>query len=353
MNVSRRNNFDFLRLMAALMVIHGHGWNMTGGVGPGLWGVPFARVGLDVFFSISGYLVTGSWERTPRLGPFLAKRALRIFPGLAACVLATIVIVGPLTTTLPIAEYLQRNETWRYLLNIALRLQLFLPGVFVDLPEPRAVNGSLWSLAPEFMCYLTVPLIAVAAWRRPIARCWALASLAVAIGGTGLYMFEGAGAPDPSIYGIALKYALVEVPFFFVGGALALLAPRVAGLWRADLCLLFFTLNYVISSWFDWWNLPFEWLTLPYMVICFGRMSLPVVRGAGRFGDISYGMYLYAFPMQQLILTLWPGLAFPVLTCVVLTACVAYLSWHMVEYPAMRGLRRARATAILMPATPK
>ena len=64
---ARRNNFDALRVTAALMVIHGHGWALADGVGSGLWGVPFARVGLDVFFSISGYLVMTSWERTPRL----------------------------------------------------------------------------------------------------------------------------------------------------------------------------------------------------------------------------------------------------------------------------------------------
>jgi peptidoglycan/LPS O-acetylase OafA/YrhL len=78
----RANNFDALRVIAALMVIYGHGCVLSGGRGPGLWGEPFARAGLDIFFSISGYLVTGSWERTPRIGPFLAKRGRRIFPGL-------------------------------------------------------------------------------------------------------------------------------------------------------------------------------------------------------------------------------------------------------------------------------
>ena len=347
MSASRHNNFDFLRLAAALMVVHGHGWVLAGGQGPGLWGVPFDRVGLDVFFSISGYLVTSSWERGPSLAPFLAKRCLRIFPGLAVCVIVTILLVGPLATTRPLGEYFAAGETWRYLTNIALRLQLTLPGTFAASPESGAVNGSLWSLAPEFACYLAVPLVAWLTWRGPVLRCWTLALLAALIGGVGLALFEVPGAPRLGIYGIDLKYAFVEVPFFFGGAVLALLEPRVLGLWRADVCLLFFTLNFAISAWFDWWNVPFEWLSLPYMVICFGRMSLPLVRDAGRFGDLSYGMYLYAFPVQQLVLTLWPGLATPVLACVAITAGVAALSWHLVEKPAMRGLRRTRAATLV------
>ena len=338
----RRNNFDALRVFAAVMVIHGHGWVLSGGPGPGLWGVPFARVGLDVFFSISGYLVTGSWERTPQLGAFLAKRALRIFPGLIACVLVTMLVAGPLATHLPLERYFASAGTWRYLANIALLQELYLPGVFGTLRERGAVNGSLWSLLPEFLCYLTVPLFALLAWRgaRRGARPWALAACAALCGSVGLYLFEGYQGPAFAAYHMDLKYALVEAPFFLVGGLLRLLDGRVHGLWRADLCLLFFTANYGISSWFDWWNLPLEWFTLPYMVICFGRMSMPVLRHAGRFGDLSYGLYLYAFPVQQLVLARMPGDPYPVLTCVAITVPVAFLSWHLVERPALRWTRR-------------
>lgn len=333
----RHNNFDALRVMAALMVIHGHGWVLAGFQGPGLWGVPFGRVGLDVFFSISGYLVTASWERTPRLPAFLAKRVLRIFPGLAACVLLTVLVMGPLATRLPLADYATDHRTFLYLANIALLNELFLPGVFEGMGERGAVNGSLWSLLPEFACYLSVPLLAVVAGRR---RPAVLAVLAFLIGGLGVYLFYGYAGPAPRLYNVDLKYAFVEVPFFFIGGALQLLERRFGDrLWRADACLLFFSGNYFISTWFGWWNLPFEWLTVPYMVLCFGRMSLPVIRRAGRFGDLSFGLYLYAFPVQQLVLAFLPGAAFPVLLCTAITAGLAFLSWHLVERPALR-LRR-------------
>jgi peptidoglycan/LPS O-acetylase OafA/YrhL len=331
---ARRNNFDALRVIAALMVIHGHGWALSTGDGPGLWGVPFARVGLDIFFSISGYLVTASWERTPRLSEYLAKRSLRIFPGLIACVLVTVVAVGLLATNWQVQQYFGAAATWRYLLNIPLFQELFLPGAFASMRELGAVNGSLWSLLPEFVCYLTVPLFALLP---SPARRAALAVSGMLLGAVGLYLFEGYDGAPLVLYHLDLKYALVEMPFFFGGSLLRLLEGRVHGRYRADLCLVFLTGNYVISTWTGWGNLPFEWITLPYMVICFGRMSLPVFNQAARFGDLSYGLYLYAFPIQQLVLARLPGIQLPVIACVVFTVSVAFLSWHVIEKPALRA----------------
>lgn len=345
------NNLDALRVFAALMVIHGHGSVLSGAPGAGIWGVPFARVGLDVFFSVSGYLVTASWERNPRFGTFLFKRAMRIFPGLIACVLATVFVLGPLLTTLPLGEYLQSRETAAYLGNIVLFSELYLPGVFTGLREQGAVNGSLWSLLPEFACYLTVPLFALVARRFRVA---VLAGAALLLGAAGLAMFLGALAPI-GLGHLDLRYALVEVPFFMVGAGLYLLDRRFGdAFWRADICLLFFSGNYVISAWLDWWNLPFEWFTLPYMVLAFGRMSLPIVRRTARFGDFSYGLYLYAFPVQQAVLMVWPRAEYPVMLCAALTLPLAALSWHLVEKPALawRGRRAASAAEQTSPAAP-
>lgn len=337
MDDRRPNNFDALRLYAALMVIYGHGFNMIGGVGPGLWGVPFARVGLDVFFAISGYLVTDSWERTPRLAPFFWKRALRILPGLAACVVLTAFVLGPFVTRLPVAEYFANWHTYKYLANIAFWQRLYLPGVFEDLHFSGVVNGSFWSLLPEALCYLTVPLLALLAFRR---RLWCLGIGAVLAGSVGLYLFEGYDGPVIVIYNADLKYVLVQVPFFFAGALYRLIEPRFPDLYRADVALLCFAANWSVASWFSWWNVPLEWFTLPYMVICFGRLSMPVLRHAARWGDLSYGMYLYAFPVQQLVLYCVPEGNYPILTCALLTLPLAFLSWHLVEKPALRLKRR-------------
>ena len=334
---SRHNNFDALRLFAAIMVIYGHGYVLSTGTGPGQWGVPFARVGLDIFFSISGYLVTGSWYREPHVRPFLAKRGLRIMPGLIACVLLTAFVLGPLVSVLPLRHYAARAQSWGYLSNLALYLKLYLPGVFAGMRDRGAVNGSLWSLMPEMLCYLTVPLFALMPGR---LRPWALGAAAAAFGGLGMAMFLSGGALDPVIYHIDVKYMLVETPFFFVGGALSLIERDPDRFYRTDLALLALTLNYGISSWYGAWNVPVEWFTLPYVVVTFGRLSLPLVRRAGALGDLSYGTYLYAFPVQQLVLLGAPDIAHPIVACTALTLPVAWLSWHLVERPAMARRRR-------------
>ena len=344
----RSNNFDALRIAAALMVVHGHGWVLSGSTGPGLWGVPFARVGLDVFFSISGYLVTRSWERTPDLGAFLAKRTRRILPGLAACVLVMAFVLGPLATTLAPSAYFAADATWRYLANIGLYNQLYLPGVFGGLREYGAVNGSLWSLLPEAACYLTVPAVAALAGSVR-SRMVLLAALAGVAGGVGLFLFTGYAGPAYVAYGLDLKYGLVEAPFFLVGALLALAPVAPAALWRADLALLAFMLNFAVSSWIGAWSLPLQWVATPYLVLAAANMSMPVLRDAGRFGDLSFGLYLYAFPIQQVVLLAFPTLHYPVLACVGLTAVAAFCSWHLVE---KRPLRRGAVpdAAVAQPA---
>ncbi len=327
------NNFDFLRLFAAGMVIYGHGWILATPAGPGFWGVPFARIGLDIFFAISGYMVTGSWQRTPKLRLFLAKRALRIFPGLIACVLATAYVLGPRLSTLPLRDYLHNGNVLKYLQNMWLFQRLYLPGVFEGLRLNGAVNGSLWSLFPEVLCYLSVPLMALLPLR---PRLWALAVGGVLAGVAGMWLFYGYDGDPVVFYNTDVKYMLVQVPFFFIGGLYRLLGDRVGDFYRADFAILGYSLNWMIASWYGWWNLPIEWVTLPYMVICFGRMSMPVVRHAGRFGDFSYGMYLYAFPVQQIVLGAMPWNEYPIATCMVLTVPFAVLSWHLVEAPALR-----------------
>ncbi len=330
----KRNNFDALRVFAALVVLYGNGWVLTGGPGRGLWGAPFARVGLDLFFAISGYLVTGSWERTPRLGAFLLKRVLRIFPGLIACVLATILIIGPLATSLPLRWYVLNKLTVKYVANVALYLQLWLPGVFQGQQWNGAVNPMLWTLVPGLLCCLSVPLLARLPWR---SRARVLSAGAVLCASAALFLPDGYERRLPAHLAHVLgRDVLIEVPFFLVGALLRWLEERARGLWRADLAMLFFAANWIAATWIESWDIVVEWVTLPYMAACFGRMSAPLMGDVGRLGNPSYGLYLYAFPIQQLIVARMPTDPHPILTCAALTVPVAFLSWHLVERPALR-----------------
>src|SRR5436189_3337733 len=162
--VERHNNFDLLRLMAALSVIFSHAFLLaensqdrdplmvlTGG--QAVLGV----AGVFVFFTISGYLITQSFETTPSPLVFLAKRALRIFPGLLGCLLVCVFVIGPLVTRLPLGEYLASPETYLFLLHNAVLDVDYnrLPGVvFWPGNIGGIVNGPLWSLPCEVLMYL-------------------------------------------------------------------------------------------------------------------------------------------------------------------------------------------------------
>ncbi len=330
--IKHRNNFDALRLLAAFMVVVGHGEMLTGQPVSVLWGVQASHVGLDIFFAISGYLVTDSFERTSGMTNFFAKRILRIFPGLIVCVLASMFVLGPALTTLPLSSYLTSHNTWKYLENIILWAQLYLPGVFVGAPLGGAVNGSLWSLTPEFICYVTVPVFSLLPWTLRIAN---LALFAVCLGALSLWLFTYQRDVGHYVWNADAKYMLAEMPFFFIGSLLRVLQARLPGLFRGDLAMIALLSNYVISSMWGSWNVPCEWFTLPYVVISFGLMPTPVLRDAARFGDLSYGLYIYAFPVQQWIIRHWLGNV-PILRCVGLSLVLALLSWHLVERPALR-----------------
>jgi peptidoglycan/LPS O-acetylase OafA/YrhL len=332
-----KNNFGALRLLAALMVILGHGQDMKGFIPPILWNFPVSRIGLDIFFCISGYLIYDSWVRDPRLGTYLSKRALRIFPALIVCVLITIFVIGPVATILPVSRYFRHHLTWDYLLNIGLYLQLYLPGVFVDRRLGGAVNGSLWSLFPEVLCYLSVPLICLLKVRLRVVLLLLVMALC---GGYGLYLF----AYQPSRYGLVYsvdpKYMLVQVPFFMAGAVMRqveLWFPRVL---RLDFAVIFCASNFLLPSMIGTHSVPFEWLTLAYVVIAFGNCSTPLLKHATMFGDLSYGVYLYAFPIQQLVLE--HTHAFALSICTAISFVVAFVSWHLIEQPALR-LKSKRA----------
>ena len=190
--MERRNNFDLMRLVAAVSVIFSHAFLLsensqdhdplmvlTGG--QAILGI----VGVFVFFTISGYLVTQSFDTTVSPLVFLAKRALRVFPGLFFCLVVCVFVIGPLVTQLPPADYLLRRETYLFLLHNAVLDTDYnrLPGVeFWPGNIGGIVNGPLWSLPCEVLMYLMLFALGVC---RLLTLPVGLALLATGIGDCG------------------------------------------------------------------------------------------------------------------------------------------------------------------------
>ena len=326
------NNFDALRLTAALAVLFSHQFPVTGTVPPSWMNVAMiGGIAVMAFFVISGYLVTISWFSQPRLWAFCAKRALRIWPALATVVVLAMLVLGPSFTTLSLREYFSHPMTWDYLQSLLMQIRFNLPGVFADNTYPNTINGSLWTIPIEVSCYA---LLAAAGTFGLLRWRWVWAGICIA------YMLWFLTHMTVDLTGVMTHWW--EFPAYFAFGSLIatfngwFLRHRLACCAAACLAgALLWACGFGYSALL---------LFLPAVLLGVGTLSWPVLRHAGRWGDVSYGVYLYAFPIQQTLRHLWPELGFAssVLLVAALTLLAGWLSWQLVEAPTLRLKRFIR-----------
>lgn len=341
---ARQNNFDALRLVAAGAVVFSHAFLIAEGTqqheplirATGNQAV-LGLAGVFVFFAISGFLVTQSFETTGNPLHFLLKRALRIFPALFAVTVLSAFLLGPLVTTLPLHAYLSRPGPYQYVLYNTLLDQRVhtLPGVlFVSNPVGLEINGPLWSLNCEFAMYvLVLGLGVLRLLTLPVAlvllalgmTCIHFPAVKAILGGWGWTLGFFA-------VGMAL-YKLRDTRIFDGRIALLALAGLVASVPLGQFILLF----------------P---LTGCYLTLWLARSDRLPLLPATRFGDLSYGLYIYGWPVEETAMWAAGGrLAWWQLFLIALPAAAgcAFLSWHLIESRALRlkpgARRRARAAA--------
>jgi peptidoglycan/LPS O-acetylase OafA/YrhL len=340
------NNIDLLRLCAAIMVIFSHSFALssgnndsdplsllTGGI------ITMGGLGVVIFFIISGYLITKSWVNRPKISTFLQNRILRIVPGLIALSFFTVLIVGPLSYNGSLIKYLLNFEVWKY---IAMPLTLgtygmILPGTFVNNPYPGVINASLWTLLPEFKLYLIVLILGVTG----LLAKKKLMILAVIV--LSLLYFIG-DSFNPAIQETAYVFTNMSglshpifplLPVFFLCGSLyysynkknsynLFVSLLLLLVWILSLKTGFFYLASIIC--------------LPYLVLFLSFAKIPCASKAGKYGDFSYGLYIYAFPVQQLIALYFTGItAYPMFVLSMLSIFpLAVLSWKLVESRSLR-----------------
>ncbi|MEW9553882.1 acyltransferase family protein [Nonomuraea sp. NPDC050783] len=336
---SRANAFNLLRLLGALAVIVEHSWVLSGHGTPltPASGIGLGGIGVGVFFLISGYLISASWLADPSPARYALRRALRIYPAYALVVVLTALVLGPLVSTLPAAGYLSGPGPWSHIARGLLiqPVSYTLPGVFEGLPYPGAVNGSLWTIWVEVLCYFGVAVLGLLGLlrRRAVLAGLALAALAVT---TVIHLTGYAGPLVPLVVSAFAAQPLA----FFALGMLVREARWVPPPWLA-LTLL--------AVWPLLWGTPVANLAAIAAVTCATflvafRAPAWLHRPTGSY-DLSYGAYLLAFPAQQVLVQ--AGLREPASVLLATTAVVlplAALSWRLVEAPALR-LRRHRPAA--------
>lgn len=336
---SGTNQFHLIRLIAAWLVIYSHAWPITGTPGSDWVGqLTLSRtagaLAVDVFFLISGFLVAASLTRNS-VRDFVLARALRIYPALIMCVVLTVFVMAPLLTTVP--SYWTDGTTWRYLVsNITLwRAEFWLPGVFESLPR-TAVNGSLWTLPIEgrlYVCLLVAGLLGMLAPRRYLPA-WA-----VALGGAAAFAWRSAPLPEH------LVYLLWVTSFFITGTLLWVMRSRVALHGGVVLAL-------VAGAGLTRGSAAF--IPAYFALVAYGTFWLAFrgQRALIQRTDLSYGLYLYGWPAQQLaFLAGATGVATNILLATLIALACAVASWRWIEAPALTLKRRSPFAGSPLPET--
>jgi peptidoglycan/LPS O-acetylase OafA/YrhL len=335
--VGRDNNFNLIRLLAALSVIFSHSVAVLGL--PGTREIFFDRLGLsagemavDVFFVASGFLVTGSLVNRGSLVAFLWARVLRIYPALWVMLGLTVFVLAPALSTLPLADYFRAPGTHEYFWKCATLIggvRYSLPGVFETMPVKGEFNGSLWTLPIELRMYLYL----AAGWFvfaiLPAIRVRALTLIAPVAAGAFLVMIL-----HGRLSGGPFNAANIRVFMFLAGTTLYLWRDKVV-LNRGALFALMAALaiaSFNKSVFFVAYVLCLAPLILHLAYIPSGR-----VRSFNAWGDFSYGVYIYAFPIQQTLAFFFPGMSLLAMVALsgLLTLAAAALSWHGIEKRAL------------------
>jgi peptidoglycan/LPS O-acetylase OafA/YrhL len=343
------NNFDALRLIAAVLVIAGHCIPVLGyseaqldPLGRLISVDTIAGMAVAMFFCMSGYLVTASFERSHSFKDYIIKRARRLFPGLIVCVLLSLFVVGPLVTSLSTQEYFATPQTWAYLKNAALLHQLYLPGVFANLPL-NGVNGSLWTLLAEALMYLSIPALFVLG----LLNAQILATLCIVIAFK-LWFDPAATEWSRLFFASALpSYQSLRLMFMFWVGAYVYL-KRDQFRFSSHIALVLFVLLIATKGLKE--QQLIYLIAVPYITFYLGQAALhPFLRNFSRFGDYSYGLYLYGFVVQQLIVYFYvlkmgrmpQASVLFVLSTTGAMAC-AFASWHLIEKHFLLGVGSRR-----------
>lgn len=323
----KSDNFLLLRIVAALMVIYGHSFPLSRDIGASEiflasgWRIYSGDIAVDLFFVISGFMVSGSFLSRSSLPAYLTARLLRIVPAYAFILLASAFVLGPLLTTLPLSNYFGHPETIGYVLKnlrFSSDMAWTLPGVFQD-HRLSTVNGALWTLPAEMRMYMLVAVMGVFGLLGN--RIYGLVAVIALL---------LAGLLDPTLLPVHTDW--VRLGGFFCLGILAQLYKDKIHI-RHDAMLVLVALTYV-----SYHTKSYPWLlslSIAYFAFWFAYRT--PVANLQRFGDPSYGIYLWGWPAQQLVIEAWPAVT-PLANCLLaslIAIMMGYGSWHVIERPAL------------------
>ena len=283
------------------MVIAGHMGILLGSGAPQFLQQDVHSLGVKVLFLIGGYFIALSWENDSHPLRYMVKRLCRIYPPLAVTILLSAYIMGPLMTKLDLRTYLTHSATSIYVrYNLRMFPVFFLPGVFEQNPYPNAVNGSLWTLPIEMIFYMLVPILLTVlkkVGKNAFLICVVLTGVAC-----GFQIYQVVWHPQWVFiaYGTDWTQAVNLLPFYMIG--ILFTFPQIKKYCNMQRAIIFLLLASCLQTGTAL-NFLLLYTVLPYFIFSFGWAENPDC--SKMFPqEISYGMYLYGFPIQQCVISL-------------------------------------------------
>lgn len=331
-DVRASNSYDFVRFCAASAVLFSHHFALTGLPEPDVpgFGEDFGEIGVEVFFCLSGFLICRSLQKSPGWPRFAAARVLRIFPNL--------IFVLVLSSAATFVWYRNYSNLWPHVAYVADNLLMFvkgvtydIPGIFADAVRPD-VNNPLWTLPYELWFYVGLALMFLLGVRRSAAF--------IVIG---ILLIGTAWSAEPFIDDFDLgpleSFELFRLGSYFMSGAvLAVVWPWI-GKHAIAIGAAGLIASFAVRNLMDIDTLLHS-LALAACVIGLGSSGL--MAWFSRWGDASYGMYVFAWPVQQFVLLLVAPFWLSLTVAFLVTTALGYATWHAFEKRTLRYPERLR-----------
>lgn len=341
-SIDKNNNFDFLRFVFAILVVISHSFALSGDDQGKEWllqitngQISYSSIGLNGFFVISGFFIYQSLQRNSSLDKYLIKRSLRLFPGLFVLLLLTIFLI-PFIYEGDVSFFLNK-EFYTYLPNnlTLYGFQSSIKGVF-DTNAYHSINGSLWTLRYEFSLYMAFAILYFFKKKTVVIKLLLLFSFTIVflVYNQFYEIFFGA-----SIMGMQGGHILNFSGFFLAGSLLAsadfdkLIAKEK---YTTYILTLFILIILMFAIYFNYYN-SIKHIVLTIFILLIGFMQVPFLGDFRKIGDMSYGIYIYAFPIQQTLMCYFKFNAYQLMAYSLICSIICgFFSWHLVEKKALK-----------------
>ena len=335
------NNFNFIRLIASIMVVFSHSFYIfskqskdplhviSGGV------YTFGNVGVYIFLIVSGYLISQSIQNSTSIINFIWRRIIRIFPALWVMILISVFFLGPLITNDSIYNYFESKGNYQFLKNLFLFIpnNFKIPSVF-NLNPIGTFNGCLWTIAYEVFFYILLVVVFMSSlfkFRFILLFQWLLFVIIQFYLGDKIYIYS---YTSPLLLNLNIEHCF-RLLIFFESGVIIYLFKDIFD--SKHFIFKYLILSFLTCVFFQVSNLTID-LILPPFIIYFS-ISNNKFSFVEKYGDYSYGIYLYGYIVQQFIVSRkieFMNEYFLFLFSIISTLVLAYFSWNYIEKPSLK-----------------